>query len=273
MRKRMKRVLVLAVALVMFASFTLNVSAASLKDYFDAKYYASLYPDLQAAYGDDEEGLYEHYITFGIKEGRSASRVFNVNKYREKYKDLENAFGDDWDAYANHYAVFGIKEGRDGGGDGTKGMDAYAESYYDIYAAYGPNFFIELEKCDILGKTTDREKLIDAYYSGRNALKVSSQSETIRKDVEANFTWAEKELNYTSWYYVAYLNATDAEMKNSYGRLYNGSYKEFTKFRDYVLINGTKEDADKWYDTYHAVSGAQGVSKTWVLPEEVEILD
>lgn len=273
MSKKLKKILVLTVALVLFSSFTLNASAASLKDYFDAKYYASLYPDLQAAYGNDAEGLYEHYLAFGIKEGRSASRVFNVNKYREKYADLDAAFGDNWDAYANHYATFGIKEGRDGGGDGTKGMEAYADKYYDIYAAYGDNLFVELEKYDILGKTEDRVALITPYYQGRNAMLASSQSEKVRTEISDNFAWAETELFYMSWYYIAYLNATDTETKNNFGRLYNGCYENYAKYRDFILLNGTKEDADKWYDMYHAVSGANGVAKGWVLPQGVEVTD
>ncbi len=273
MNRKMKTALTVSAAFMMFASSTLSASAATLKDFFDAKYYASLYPDLQKAFGSNEKKLYEHYLAFGIKEGRSANRTFNVTKYRELYPDLDAAFGDNWDAYANHYAVFGIREGRDGGGEGREGMDAYAENYPDIYAAYGDAFFAELEKCDTLGKTTEREALITPYYQGRKALTAESQSEAVRVNVNSNYEWAEKELVYTSWYYIAYLNADNEELKNNFGRLYNGSYKNYAEFRDYVLINGTKEDADNWYDTYHAVSGAQGVSKGDVLPSEVKITD
>lgn len=273
MKRRLRKVFVLTIALALLASFTLNVSAVSLKDYFDAKYYASLYPDLQEAYGNDEAGLYNHYLTFGIKEGRTASRVFNVNKYRETYTDLDTAFGDDWNAYVNHYAAFGIKEGRDGGGDGTNGMDAYAEQYSDVYAAYGANFFIELEKCEVLGTTLDRQELVTPYYKAQNAMTAGTQTAAVRTEVESQYALAEAELHHTSYYYVAYLNAADEDLKDSFGRLYNGSYQEYAKYRDYVLLNGTKEDCDKWYDTYHAVSGEHGVSKGHVLPETVELSD
>lgn len=273
MNNKSKIFLALAVAVGLSSTISMDVSAATLKDYFDAKYYASLYPDLQKAYGNDEKGLYEHYITFGIKEGRSASRVFNVKKYRENYADLDAAFGDNWDAYANHYATYGIKEGRDAGGDGLNGMDAYAETYYDTYAAYGPNFFVELEKGDELGKTLDRDKLITPYYAKRNALTVSSQSAEVRHNVDNNFEWAETELNYASWYYIAYLNADDDDLKDSFGRLYNGCYQNLTKYRDYVLLNGTKEDADEWFDKYHEITGANGFSRGHVLPQEVAVSD
>ena len=40
---------------------------------FNAQIYYNRYPDLQEAFGYDEAKLYEHWLTFGIKEGRKAS--------------------------------------------------------------------------------------------------------------------------------------------------------------------------------------------------------
>lgn len=37
---------------------------------FDAEFYASQYPDVAAAIGNDEAKLYEHYVQFGKAEGR-----------------------------------------------------------------------------------------------------------------------------------------------------------------------------------------------------------
>lgn len=37
---------------------------------FDAAYYAATYPDVAAALGTDANALYQHYKTFGVKEGR-----------------------------------------------------------------------------------------------------------------------------------------------------------------------------------------------------------
>lgn len=39
---------------------------------FDSARYAADYPDLAAAFGNDKNALYNHYITNGIKEGRKA---------------------------------------------------------------------------------------------------------------------------------------------------------------------------------------------------------
>lgn len=38
---------------------------------FDAEYYADTYPDVKAAFGMDEQALYNHYVQYGKNEGRS----------------------------------------------------------------------------------------------------------------------------------------------------------------------------------------------------------
>ena len=56
--------------------------AADIKPYvFNARYYADRYPDLKAAYGTDEAKLYQHFIHYGIEEGRCASPYFDVKIY------------------------------------------------------------------------------------------------------------------------------------------------------------------------------------------------
>ncbi len=46
---------------------------AQLRKLFDAEEYAALYPDEKALFGDDTEARIEHYITFGLLEGRRPS--------------------------------------------------------------------------------------------------------------------------------------------------------------------------------------------------------
>ena len=118
MKRNGKRITALAVAAVCVSACSLNVSAATpggVKDVFDASYYADSYADLKEAFGYDENALLQHYMTYGLNEGRSASTVFNVAEYRAAYADLEAVFGDDWNAYVNHYYTYGITEGRTAG--------------------------------------------------------------------------------------------------------------------------------------------------------------
>lgn len=85
---------------------------------FDASYYYNTYPDVAAAYGMDETQLLNHFIYFGVNEGRSASAEFNPQAYRQRYADLQQAFGSDMAAYCTHYVNCGRSEGRNASADG-----------------------------------------------------------------------------------------------------------------------------------------------------------
>ncbi len=85
---------------------------------FDADYYYNAYPDLAAAFGNDTAALFDHFVNYGIAEGRSASAEFNPLAYRQRYADLQTAFGTDMAAYCLHYVTHGKAEGRTGSADG-----------------------------------------------------------------------------------------------------------------------------------------------------------
>ena len=79
---------------------------------FNATYYLSKYSDLKKAFGNDSTKAFNHFITFGIKEGRQASAAFSINIYKSNYVDLRNAFGSDNMSYVKHYLQYGIREKR-----------------------------------------------------------------------------------------------------------------------------------------------------------------
>ena len=89
-------------------AFTEAATAAERSAYqavFDADYYRSAYPDVAAAFGNNKAALFNHFVNYGLREGRSCSADFNPQAYRAKYADLQQAFGK--------------AEGRDGGGTGS----------------------------------------------------------------------------------------------------------------------------------------------------------
>lgn len=133
--QRWKKWLAAALAAGMLAANCLSAAAGSLEDHFDAGFYSSEYEDLQQAFGSNEEQLLDHYLTYGLQEGRNAVPYLNLVKYREAYKDLEKAFGNDWSAYLNHYLTLGAKEGRSSFADFDAA--AYAERYPDLLEAFG----------------------------------------------------------------------------------------------------------------------------------------
>ncbi len=126
----------LAAAAAVLMIGRLDVSAAGVRDVFDAEYYANSYADLKAVYGTDAEALFQHYITSGIKEGRSGSPVFDIVEYRNGYADLQAIFGDNWDAYADHYLTVGKAEGRTiGVKSGAEQLNSNTQAAGGIYDA------------------------------------------------------------------------------------------------------------------------------------------
>ncbi len=83
-----------------------------LASMFDAEYYKKTNPDAVAAFGEDPAALFNHFITFGVFEGRSLNKDFNVNAYASAYDDLKEAFGDDILAYYRHYNAYAEQDKR-----------------------------------------------------------------------------------------------------------------------------------------------------------------
>ena len=130
-----RRITALVLAGVLTFGGTATVSAATLRDVFDAQYYSETYSDLKDTFGTNQTALYKHYKTFGKSEGRTSTALIDVQKYRAAYPDLDAAFGDNWDAYVNHYIKYGFNEGRNS--FGTFDARAYADRYPDLKAAFG----------------------------------------------------------------------------------------------------------------------------------------
>ena len=81
-------------------------------DVYDFDYYIEHYPDLKAAFGNNRIGALEHFVKFGMSEGRQAKGTFNVSSYKNRYVDLQKAFGSSLKSYYLHYIEHGKKEGR-----------------------------------------------------------------------------------------------------------------------------------------------------------------
>ena len=75
-------------------------------------YYKNAYGDLRNAFGGDNKKYVNHFIQYGLNEGRRASNEFDPKFYKNKYGDLQNAFGNNMKAYYQHYLQFGRNEGR-----------------------------------------------------------------------------------------------------------------------------------------------------------------
>ena len=172
-------------ATVLFAS-AFNSSAAGLKDIFDAKYYADNNADLKAAYGYDEEKLYEHFVNFGLKEDRKLSPILNVVEYRKAYKDLDAAFGDNWDAYVQHFLEVGAREKR------TEGVlfnpVVYAEAYTDIAQAFGTDVMAIAKHYLTIGISENRTAGSSEGYESIAAKEKAEEAASAAEEADSNPT-------------------------------------------------------------------------------------
>ena len=104
---------------------------------FDAMVYRDRYPDLA---GRTDAQLKDHWLKYGIKEGRSASAILDLKYYRDNNPDLKAAFGEDYTALYKHFIEKGYKEAR----KFSRVFDGsyYAKKYPDVVANYKGNILL-----------------------------------------------------------------------------------------------------------------------------------
>ncbi len=109
-------------------------------DVYDYDYYKANYADLAKTYGDDASKFIEHFVKFGMSEGRQAKADFNVWVYQSCYPDLYKAYGEDMRRYYEHYIKFGKNENRNANPsyyDLVFNAQFYAKKYKDLAKTYG----------------------------------------------------------------------------------------------------------------------------------------
>lgn len=84
----------------------------------DPHYYLTTYPDLKAALGANIAQAQQHWLQYGIREGRQPSPHFSLTSYLARYPDLKRAFGNDFSAALDHWVQHGFREGRDASPNG-----------------------------------------------------------------------------------------------------------------------------------------------------------
>lgn len=152
-----------------------NVGLVSAK-VFDVNFYLATYPDLRAAFGNNYGAALNHWVTYGINEGRRGSREFDVGFYLSSYPDLKAAFGTNYGAAINHWLSHGIVEGRRSAREFDVGF--YLTNYPDLKAAFGATNYVAafnhwfnfgLKE----GRRSSREFDVGSYLSNYSDLKAA----------------------------------------------------------------------------------------------------
>lgn len=81
---------------------------------YDFATYQSNNPDLKTVFGNNDLATIQHFVQYGMSEGRQASASFNVSNYMNRYPDLKAVFGNNFKLYYMHYIQYGKAEGRIG---------------------------------------------------------------------------------------------------------------------------------------------------------------
>jgi hypothetical protein len=106
---------------------------------FDGLQYSASYGDLIQALGVDVVAGEQHYLAFGVDEGR-ATDTFNEVGYLERYPDVRAFVGDDTDAATRHYIASGFEQGLTpplpGLPEGFDGLQ-YVASHRDLITELG----------------------------------------------------------------------------------------------------------------------------------------
>jgi hypothetical protein len=271
---KIKKLLVLGAAVSMFTASTLGVSAAGLKDVFDAEYYASQYPDLKEAFGNDEKALYNHFLKYGVKEGRNMSPILDVVAYREAYGDLDAAFGDNWDAYVEHFLTYGAYENRDEGV--LFNPVEYAAAYSDVSAAFGNDLKAITNHYKTTGRSENRTEGTSEGYESI-AAKEEAEEQAAEEEAEENAIQEAKTSRpgvgsdvmdkarflYTNCgdAYIEYMNSsTSNERKNELAKLYNSAMKIFKVNQAMIVNEGTQAELDELHEIMGSVWNKAGVS-------------
>ena len=88
---------------------------------FNAEYYMSGYEDVRAYVSErtgegsgisEGQAALEHFVLWGMKEGRKGSAQFDPLMYKALYSDVREAYGDLYEMYYLHYMRNGKAEGR-----------------------------------------------------------------------------------------------------------------------------------------------------------------
>lgn len=117
---------------------------------FDPVIYLGVYDDLRAAFGLDPSAARDHWLHYGIGEGRLSSSSFDVKFYLSLHDDVSRAVGAaNYAAALDHWVRYGIGEGR----QASMTFDApfYLKANSDLAGVFGERYDFALEHWSTYG--------------------------------------------------------------------------------------------------------------------------
>jgi len=105
---------------------------------YDPEVYMACNQDLLAVFGNDPYRFKQHWLQFGIDDGRRSSIVYDPKAYKEYNQDLYWAIGNSNRAFFDHFVKYGINEARNS--SYVFEIKTYLKYNPEIKNAYGENY-------------------------------------------------------------------------------------------------------------------------------------
>ena len=198
---------------------------------YDYDYYVTSNPDIKAAFGTDKAATLQHFVNYGMNEGRQAKSTFNVYSYAYKYSDLRRVYGNDLKKYYIHYINYGSKEGRVA--TGVTSMQNYTTVYngVDYSAVYDGAYYCsrykDIKKAFVLDDSAMLKHFVEyGMNEGRQAKSTFNVYSYAYKYSDLRRGYG----NDLKKYYIHYINygskegraATGTTSMQGYTTVYNG---------------------------------------------------
>ena len=257
---------------------------------YNYAYYTSLYADIRAAFGDDRQDTLEHFVKYGMSEGRQGCADFNVTIYKDRYADLRQLFGNDLKKYVMHYIEFGKAEGRSGKAESTStstsnvyngvnysavfDFDYYTSHYADIKTAYGDDEYKALKHFVEFGMSEGRQGCVDfnvTIYKDRYADLRQLFGNDLKKYVMHYIEFGKAEgrsgkaeststsisnvyngVNYSAVFNFDYYTSHYADIKTEYG---DDEYKALKHFVEFGMSEGRQGNEEFNVNYYRSHNG------------------
>ncbi|WP_051604842.1 L,D-transpeptidase [Lachnobacterium bovis] len=215
---------------------------------YDYHYYMVNNPDVREEYPYNPSAVFEHFIRFGMSEGRLSSPNFDVKSYKNANPDLRAAFGNNLVKYYKHYVQYGQYENRVATGCETLQKTISSYNGKDYSAVYDYDYY-KLHNKDLEKAFGDNDALYIKHFAefGMNEQRQAKESFDPKSyryaypDLRAHFR-----KNY-KMYYEHYINhglrenrkdtTGVTELRNPLTRVNNEDYSKVYDYHYYIENN------------------------------------
>ncbi len=237
-----------------------GVDYSAVYDYY---YYIEKNPDVKKAFNGNQEKTLQHFIAYGMKEGRRASESFDITSYRNAYRDLRAAFGYDYAKYYIHYMNYGKKEGRISTGV-TKLQNAVTKlNGVDYSAVYNYDYYLSKNTDVKKAFNGDEDKTLQHFVKyGMKEKRTSSGSFDVNSYMNAYADLRQAfEGDYAS-YYMHYVNYGKREGRKTTG--VSTRVGSVTKLRGDNTDYSAVFNADFYFNKYSDIKKAFGFNNDFL---------